>query len=151
MGTATTKKGTSPAVTTHKHDLSFYSFSSTPKQTWGQKRQSVEGQKGCTDTNANTEGITKEACNDAGTNQGPDRNGGHGQQIQTGNGTYGGDEELSRAVTNVDRYKNNACKDCLCGDVDPLLKAEWTSVATSGFGNPKKLNLDQCFYYYVFC
>ena len=50
----------------------------------------------------------------------------------------GGNEVLSKAVMNVDRYKNNAWKTVLIGPVDPLRVAEWSSVTTSGFGNQKK-------------
>ena len=54
----------------------------------------------------------------------------------------GGDTILSKAVMSVDRYQNNAWKDSLTGPVDELLKAEWASVTTCGFGNQKKLKLD---------
>ena len=52
-----------------------------------------------------------------------------------------GDEVLARSVLNDDRYKHNACRDCLAGPVDDNLKQEWASVTTCGFGNQKKLNL----------
>ena len=49
----------------------------------------------------------------------------------------GGDEVLSRAVMNLDRYKHNAWKNSITGNVDANLKKEWESVTVCGFGNQK--------------
>jgi hypothetical protein len=42
---------------------------------------------------------------------------------------------------NLDRYKHNAWKNSITGNVDANLKKEWESVTVCGFGNQKKLNL----------
>ena len=57
----------------------------------------------------------------------------------------GGDHELSTAVLQVDRYKNNAWRDCISGSVNEDLKTEWNAINTCGFGHQKKLNLCQIY------
>ena len=49
----------------------------------------------------------------------------------------GGDHELSTAVLQVDRYKNNAWRDCIAGTVNEDLKTEWNAINTCGFGHQK--------------
>lgn len=52
-----------------------------------------------------------------------------------------GDEELSRAVVNIDRTHNNQWKNAIHGSAPQELRDEWQAVSTCGFGNQKRLNL----------